>query len=104
MAPFVNSTILAVVSAIVAVGSLLLALHSARRSADDSARDEALALAEMRKEAIAELRATLEEERAEGRRDLKVLRRELERSPPDVEGALRRIRQLLVEHESRSPH
>ena len=104
MAPFVNSTILAVVSAIVAVGSVLLALHSARRSDNDSARDEALALAETRKELIAELRAALEEERAETHRNLVVLRRELERSPPDVEGALRRLGQLLVEHESRSPH
>ena len=103
MAPFVSSTIVAVVSAIVAVVSLLLALHSARRSDQDSARAEALALAETRKQLIGELRATLEEERTETRVNLIVLRHRLQRSPADVEGALRQIAQLL-EDESRSRH
>jgi hypothetical protein len=103
MAPFVSSTIVAVVSAIVAVVSLLLALHSARRSDKDSARAEALALAETRKQLIAELRATLEEERTETRVNLIVLRHYLERSPPDVDVALLRIARLL-DDESRSRH
>jgi hypothetical protein len=96
MAPFVSPT-LAVVSAIVAVVSLLLYLQSSRRAGLDSARDEALALAETRRQVIVELRAALEEARAEARNNLIVLRRELEQSPPNVEGALRRIRRLLEE-------
>ena len=94
MAPFVSPT-LAVVSAIVAVVSLLLYIHSSRRSDKDSARDEALALAEIRAQVIGELRAALEQARAETHANLTILRHELEQSPPDVEEALRRIRRLL---------
>jgi hypothetical protein len=94
MAPFVSPT-LAVVSAIVAVVSLLLYLHSTRRSDQDSARDEALALAETRRQLVAELRTALEETRAEARDNLIILHSHLEQSPPDVEGALTRIRRLL---------
>jgi hypothetical protein len=99
MAPFVSPTI-AVVSAIVAVVSLLLYIHSSRRSDKDSARDEALALAEIRAQVIAELRAALEQARMETHDNLIAVCRELEESPPDVEGALSRIRRLL-ERESR---
>jgi len=94
MAPFVSPT-LAVVSAIVAVVSLLLYVHSSGRSDKDSARDEALALAETRRQVIAELRSALADARAETRENLTILRNELEESPPDVEAALRRIRRLL---------
>jgi len=94
MAPFVSPS-LAVVSTIVAVVSLLLYLHSSRRSDKDSARDEALALAETRRQVIAELRTALADARAETHENLAILRSELEQSPPDVEGALRRIRRLL---------
>jgi hypothetical protein len=94
VAPFVSPT-LAVVSAIVAVVSLLLYIHSSRRSDMDSARDEALALAEIRAQVIRELRTALEQARAETHANLTILRHELERSPPDVETALRRIRRLL---------
>jgi putative N-acetylmannosamine-6-phosphate epimerase len=101
MSPFVTPTI-AAVSAIVAVGSLLLSLHASRRSDRDSAREEALALAETRKQMIDELCALLEETRVEARHNLIVLCRQLEDSPPDVDGALRRIRNLL-EHDSAIP-
>ncbi len=94
MAPFVSPT-LAVISAIVAVVSLLLYLHSTRRSDKDSARDEALALAETRGQLVAELRTALQETRAEARDNLMILHSHLEQSPPDVEGALTRIRRLL---------
>jgi hypothetical protein len=94
MAPLVSPT-LAVISAIVAVASLLLYLHSSRRSDKDSARDEALALAETRGQLVADLRATLRETRAEARESLIVLRSHLEQSPPDVDAALARIRRLL---------
>lgn len=102
MAPFVSPA-LAVVSAIVAVVSLLLYFHSIRRSDRDSARDEALALAETRGELVAELRAALHETRAETRETLIILRGHLEQSPPDVAGALKRIRRIL-ERELSSPH
>jgi multidrug efflux pump subunit AcrA (membrane-fusion protein) len=101
MSPFVTLTI-AAVSAIVAVGSLLLSLHASHRSDRDSAREEALALAETRKQMIDELRAQLEQTRVEARHNLIVLRCRLEDSPPDVDGVLRRIRNLL-EHESATP-
>lgn len=94
MAPLVSPTI-AVVSAIVAVVSLLLYVHSSRRSDKDSARDEALALAEIRAQVISDLRMALEQAQAETHNNLIILRRELEQSPPDVEGALSRIRRLL---------
>jgi Flp pilus assembly protein TadB len=101
MAPFVNPT-LAVISAIVALASLVLYLQSSRRSEKDSAREEALALAETRRQLVAELRAALRDARAEARDNLIVLRSRLEQSPPDVEGALASIRRLL-DREVRSP-
>jgi hypothetical protein len=94
MAPFVSPS-LTIISAVVAVASLLLYFHSSRRSDQDSARDEALALAETRGQLVAELRATLEETRAEARDTLISLRSDLEQSPPDVAAALARIRRLL---------
>src|SRR5229473_4798053 len=58
MPAFVSPAV-AVASAILAVASLLLYLHSTRRSDRDSAREEALALAETRGQLVAELRASL---------------------------------------------
>lgn len=47
----------ALAAAIAAVASLLISLHSSRRADRDSAREEALALAEVRGEMLKELRA-----------------------------------------------
>jgi hypothetical protein len=140
MPAFVSPTV-AVVSAILAVASLLLYLHSTRRSDRDSAREEALALAETRGQLVAELRASLklreqrhkrmqtnderrarhletalEEARVEAREQayqtqrfyaaafaevLTSVRSHLEQTPPDVEAALARIRELLATTEQR---
>lgn len=101
MAPFVGPT-LAAVSALVAVASLLVYLHATRRSDQDSAREEAVALAEMRGELIAELRAALHMTRAAARDNLVALRSDLEQSPSDVDRALERIRRFL-ERDQPSP-
>jgi hypothetical protein len=53
------ATIVAVVSAAAAVGTLLVYIHVARRTDIDAAREEALALAETRRQAIAELERRL---------------------------------------------
>jgi len=135
MPAFVSPAV-AVASAILAVASLLLYLHSTRRSDRDSAREEALALAETRGQLVAELRASLklleqrhkrmqtnderrardletalEQARVEAREHayqtqrfyaaafaevLTSVRSHLEQTPPDVEGALTRIRELLA--------
>ncbi len=140
MPAFVSPAV-AVVSAILAVASLLLYLHSTRRSDRDSAREEALALAETRGQLVAELRASLklleqrhkrmqtnderrardletalEQARVEAREHayqtqrfyaaafaevLTSVRSHLEQTPPDVEGALTRIRELLATTEQR---
>jgi hypothetical protein len=54
-----TATIVAAVSAAAAVGTLLVYLHVARRTDIDAAREEALALAETRRQAIAELERRL---------------------------------------------
>jgi hypothetical protein len=54
------TTVLALVSAVAAVGSMLVAVRGSRRSERDSAREEALALAELRGEMLRELRAEYE--------------------------------------------
>ena len=79
MAPFVGPT-LATVSALVAVASLLVYLHATRRSDQDSAREEAVALAEMRGELIAELRAPLHMTRAAARSTSRDVRRDPNRA------------------------
>lgn len=56
MSAYVTPAI-ALVAAVAAVASLLISLHSSRRSDRDSAREEALALAEVRGEMLKELRA-----------------------------------------------
>ena len=126
----------AALSAVAAVGSLFAYLYYARRSDLASAREEALALAETRRQVIGELRerltsvedrrkhertdsdrrirelrAALDRTRAQARNDafqtqhfhavalsdlLNDLLGDLERTPPDVEASLIRIRKLLA--------
>jgi biopolymer transport protein ExbB/TolQ len=122
-------------SAVTAVASLMVYLYIVRRSDLVAAREEALALAETRRQVIRELRqrlkvveerrgrakadserrirelqAALDRTRAQGRKDAyqtqhfyavalsdlaNDLLTDLERTPPDVESALVRIRKLL---------
>src|SRR5919204_2367504 len=129
------STVIAALSAFAALASLFLYLYFGRRSDLAAAREEALALAETRRQVIRELRGRLEslERRckpAKSERDQRIrelqaaldktrmqardeayrtqhfytaalsdllndLRSDLERMPPDVDGALTRIRKLL---------
>jgi type II secretory pathway pseudopilin PulG len=89
--PAFVSLAVAVISAIAAVATLLLYLHSIRRSDQDSAREEALALAETRGEMIQVLRRRTRELEAA----LAGVRCCLEERPPDVAGALARIRESL---------
>ena len=131
----VVSTVIAALSAFAALASLFLYLYFGRRSDLAAAREEALALAETRRQVIAELRgrlrslegrhkrskagherrvrelqAALDKTQMQARDEayrtqhfyaaalsdlLNDLRRDLERMPPDVEAALRRIRRLL---------
>jgi hypothetical protein len=129
--------VIAAVSALTAVASVFLYLYFGRRSELSAAREEALALAETRREVIADLqkaldsleqrhkRARLDCQRRVGElrtaldttqrqaRDeayraqhffsaalsdlLTDLRSDLEPVPPNVEGALARIRKLLTD-------
>jgi predicted nucleic acid-binding Zn-ribbon protein len=131
----VVTTVIAALSAFAALASLFLYLYFGRRSDLAAAREEALALAETRRQVIAELRgrvkslevrnkrakatqerrlrqlqAALDRTRMQARDEaystqhffaaalsdlLNDLRRDLERTPPDVEAALRRIRKLV---------
>jgi hypothetical protein len=131
----VVTTVIAAVSAFAALGSAFLYLYFGRRSDLAAAREEALALAETRRQVIvdlvasldslerrhrqttrecerriAELQTELEATKAQAREDayqtrhfysaavtdlLTDLRSDLERVPPDVAGALIRIRRLL---------
>ncbi len=131
----VVTTVIAALSAFAALASLLLYLYFGRRSDLTAAREEALALAETRRQVIGELRermkslegrhkrekaaherrrrqlqAALDKTRMQARDEaystrhfyaaaisdlLNDFRRDLERIPPDVEAALRRIRKLL---------
>ena len=131
----VVTTVIAALSAFAALGSLVLYLYFGRRSDLAAAREEALALAETRRQVIGELRgrlkslevrhkrakaaherqqrqlqAALDKTRMQARDEaystqhfyaaalsdlLNDFRRDLERTPPDVEAALKRIRKLL---------
>ena len=131
----VVSTVVAALSAFAALASLFLYLYFGRRSDLVAAREEALALAETRRQVIGELRGRLKSLEGRNKREkaaqerqrrqlqgaldktrkqardeaystqhfyaaalsdlLNDLRRDLERTPPDVEAALRRIRKLL---------
>ena len=75
-----TATIVAAVSAAAAIGTLLVYLHVARRTDIDAAREEALALAETRRHAIADLE-----------RRLASLERRHRRA---AEASVRRIREL----------
>ena len=131
----VVTTVIAALSAFAALASLFLYLYFGRRSDLAIAREEALALAETRRQMIAELHGRLEslearhkrtksdcqrrtrelqgaldKTRAEARDEayqtqhfyadalsnlLGDLRTDLERSPPDIDAALARIRKVL---------
>lgn len=120
-----SATLVAALSALAAVGSFLAYLYFVQRSSANAAREEALALAETRREVITDLRAdlalseqrireletALDTARTEAREHayqmqrlyttgladlLESVRRDLELVPADVEGALRRIRELLA--------
>ena len=132
----VATTAVAALSAITAVASLFAYLYFVRRSDLIAAREEALALAETRRQVIRDLRERVKSAdeqharaKADSRRRLRELRAaldrtraqagkdayqtqhfyaaalseladellaDLERRPPDVEAALRRIRTLLT--------
>lgn len=129
------SAFAAAFSAVAAVIGVILYLYFSRRSEFDAAREEALALAETRRQVIEELRGNLaslelDHERACADAELRLrrlqsaldrtrarardeayrtqhlytatlsdllndLRRDLERSPPDVDRALARIHRML---------
>src|SRR5215218_2778529 len=118
-------TVLAVLSALAAIGTFLAYVYFVQRSNANAAREEALALAETRREVIEDLTArlatcdqrtreletTLEAARAEAREQayqaqrlytmglaevLEGVRHDLESAPPDVENALSRVRQQLA--------
>jgi hypothetical protein len=131
-----TATLVAAVSAVATIGSFLVYLYFVQRSNANAAREEALALAETRREVIADLRAdltssdesrrrletdskkrireletALENARTEAREQAYQIQRlyaigladvlagvcsDLEAVPPDVERALRRIRELLA--------
>jgi Skp family chaperone for outer membrane proteins len=122
------ATIIAAASAAAAVGSFFAYLHFSARSEAHAARDEALALAETRRETIADLRrrletleqqlaetaAALHRSEADARENayrmqrfyasslaelLRGVRSDLEASPPNVERPLARIRRLLDDGE-----
>jgi hypothetical protein len=131
----VVATVIAALSAFAGLASVIVYLHFGKRAELTAAREEALALAETRRQVIADLRGRLqslerrqkrtkaecerrirelqiglEAARAQAREDayrtqhfyaaslselLTDLRSDLEQRPPDVEGALIRIRRLL---------
>lgn len=131
----VVTTVIAALSAFAGLASLFLYLYFGRRSDLAAAREEALALAETRRQVIGDLRgrlkslegrhkrttaaherqlrqlqAALDKTRMQARDEayrtqhfyaaafsdlLNDLRSNLERTPPDVDAALRRIRKLL---------
>jgi len=82
-----SATLVAVLSAVATIGSFLAYLYFVRRSNANAARDEALALAETRREVIADLRAQLassEESRGRLETDAKKRIQELERALKDA--------------------
>lgn len=139
---YASTTLIAALSAAAGVASVLAYVYGLRRANQTAARDEALALAETRRQVVNELRsrvAALEhgqkEARAYHRRRVRELeksldrtrrdareqayqaerlyvlaltetlariREELEKDPPNLEGALARIQELLADEELRS--
>lgn len=92
-----------VVSAAVAVCSLLAYLHFSGRGESHAAREEAMALASVRAEVIVDLRRRLADERSESRGLLLALRDDLTDEPPDVDCALARIDRRLAEQSVPNP-
>jgi hypothetical protein len=82
-----TATLVAVLSAVGTIGSFLAYLYFVRRSNANAARDEALALAETRREVIADLRAQLassEERRGRLQADAEKRIQELETALEDA--------------------
>lgn len=130
------TALVAALSAVATIGSFLAYLYFVQRSDANAAREEALALAETRRQVIADLRAglassdqrrrrleadyeqrirqletALDKARTEAREQAYQMQRlyavgladlleglcsDLDAVPPNVEGALRRIRELLA--------
>ncbi len=139
MTLYASNTLIGAVSAAAAVAAVLIYLYGLRRADQTAARDEALALAETRRQTVNELRrrvAALEHGQKEARayhrkrvRELEEslertqreareqayrsqrlyvlaleealteIREELEKGPPDVDGALAKIQELLADGE-----
>jgi biopolymer transport protein ExbB/TolQ len=139
---YASTTLIGAVSAAAAVAGVLVYFYGLLRANQTAARDEALALAETRRQMVNELRrrvAALEHGQKEARayhrarvrklaqaleqtqRDareqayraqrlyvlalgeaLARLREELEKDPPNVEGALAKIQELLADEKLRS--
>jgi hypothetical protein len=102
-----TGTLIATLSAIASIGGFFAYLHFAQRGDANTAREEAVSLAETRREVIADLRRRLAE--AEERHErlqrlyavglfnvLESVRRDLTMVPPNVDRALERIRALLA--------
>lgn len=134
---YASTTLIAGVSAVAGLAGVLAYVYGLHRGNQTAARDEALALAETRRQVINELRGRvaglehgqkqarayhrrrvreLEESLARTRKEareqaygsqrlyvlalgeaLAQIREELEKSPPNVEGALARIEELLAD-------
>ena len=112
-----TATLVALLSSLATIGSFFAYLYAVQRSNANAAREEALALAETRRQVIAEcekrvrrLEHELQDARAETRNQayriqrlfaigladvLADVRADPAALPPDVEEALERIRQLL---------
>lgn len=139
MVLFASTTLIGAVSAAAAVAGVVIYFLGLRRADQTSARDEALALAETRRQTVEELRrrvaalehgqraarahykkrvreleVALEQTRHEAREQayrsqrlfvlaleeaLAQVRDELDKGPPDVEGALAKIQELLADGE-----
>ena len=135
-------TLISAISASAALAGVLAYVYGLRRVNQTAARDEALALAETRRQVVTELRRrvaalehgqkqarthhkrrvreleeSLEQTRREAREQayqaqrlyvlalaesLTSIREELENAPPNVQGALARIQELLPDEELRS--
>lgn len=142
MVLYASTQLIGAVSAAAAVAAVLVYLYGLRRADQTAARDEALALAETRRQTVNELRRrvaalehgqkaarayhrrrvreledSLERTRREAREQayrsqrlyvlaleeaLAEVREELEKGPPDVEGALAKIEELLTDGELRT--
>lgn len=142
MVLYASTQLIGAVSAAAAVAAVLVYLYGLRRADQTAARDEALALAETRRQTVNELRRrvaalehgqkaarayhrrrvreledSLERTRREAREQayrsqrlyvlaleeaLAEVREELEKGPPDVEGALAKIEELLADGELRT--